>query len=84
MRNPNKFRGKALIAVVISVIFSIILINFTNTIAFSILGILAIVAYFILSLIYWTCPNCKKFLPWYSGKIYMCPYCGHQIEKKGD
>ena len=84
MRNPNKFREKAIIVVASILIGSALLISFTQIIAFCILDIAAIVVYFVLSFIYWTCPNCKKFLPWNSGKIYVCPYCGYQIEGKKD
>lgn len=84
MKNPNRFRKTALLIIGSIVIFSILLINITNILAFSILGISAVVAYFLLSFVYWTCPNCKKFLPWFSGTIYVCPYCGYIIEEKKD
>ena len=76
VKNPNRFRNIALPIVGIIVLSSIILIALTNIIAFAVLGGVAIAAYFLLSFIYWTCPNCKKFLPWNSGPIEFCPYCG--------
>lgn len=87
MKNPNRFRDVALSIVGIFVIGSIILVAFTNVIAFAVLGGVAIAAYFLLSFFYWTCPNCKKFLPWNSGKLDFCPYCGkcfNEIDRTND
>ena len=61
MRNPNKFRETAIRLFLSVELFVVLLISFTNKITFSILGIAAIVIYYILNLIFWTCPECKKF-----------------------
>ena len=84
MRNPNKFRETAIRLFLSAELFVVLLISFTDKIVFSIFGIAAIVIYYILNLIFWTCPECKKILPWSGGKIYICPYCGCVIEEKND
>ncbi len=84
MRNPNEFREAATRVFVSVELISIVIISFTEIIAFSILSIGAMVVYFALIVKYWTCPECKKMLPLHGGKIYVCPYCGYRIEEKKD
>ena len=80
MKNPNKFRETVLPIVGIAVFAGILLATLTNISAFICLGGVALIAYCILSLFYWTCPKCKKMLPWYNGKLNCCPYCGHRFD----
>ncbi|MFB0917537.1 MAG: hypothetical protein QMB63_00520 [Clostridiaceae bacterium] len=35
---------------------------------------------FILMLLFWRCPNCKKSLPAREFFIDYCPHCGHKID----
>lgn len=79
MRDPNKDRNRALIIMLTLILCSILITDITEIPAFSILGIVGVVAYVVLDFIFWVCPYCKKQLPFRSYKLDYCPYCGKRL-----
>lgn len=52
---------------------------FTKQTVFMVLTYVVILAYFVLTCIFWKCPHCGKYLGRSIGEY--CPHCGEKLEK---
>lgn len=67
-------------AIVVLIIILLIVSGFVNkqTIPMMILGLAGIIA--IVRLIFGRCPACRKLLPFATGKLKSCPFCGVKFQ----
>ena len=46
-----------------------------------VIGSIIFVIGFLISIIYWMCPSCGRFLPYGTWRITYCPHCAKEIDK---
>lgn len=78
------FTTKRRILNIIAVIFAVVMVLFNKFVSETLLGVtllmLFVIAYLILSLIWWRCPHCNSYLHKLTPFSTHCPYCGNKLE----
>jgi DNA-directed RNA polymerase subunit RPC12/RpoP len=88
IRNIIKYRRYAVISLFVSLPMSFIG-TLSKSRALSVAGPALLMAFIIVSLILWRCPNCKKRLPFrFDGDneiddVYICPHCNARFSDEG-
>ena len=78
----RKVRIALLAAVLIFGVLSLVLANAASGLAqwLTGLGVVALIADFVISFLYWRCPGCGRYLPHFHLWALCCEFCGENLE----